>query len=253
MADRKQKKYIQQFIDGELSPDRKSYVEELLKRDPEAKSYYEVLLKVDEMLKEDAASRESIDMEHVILSQIQQTKQTGIPYPVKKHWTEIIWPSPQWGIGYALVLGILLGVFILSPFLKIRNWKSAPDSELAGSMASLSTAFNLPINLPGITASITAGYASENFLRIEVNVQSDDLTQIRMTYDRDQFSLWTLKAIDQNPECGILADYGSVEVINKGENSYLVLLRKLSGLEENIRIEVFSNNVRQYDNNVIVK
>ncbi|MCX6234333.1 MAG: hypothetical protein NT175_06350 [Bacteroidetes bacterium] len=253
MLSRKQKKYIQKFIDGDLLPERKKYIKELLDRDPDAKLYYEGLLEVENTLKNDASVAESPDLENLILRDIQQIPQNDLPSQVKKHWTEYIWPSPQWGIGYALIFGILIGIFIFSPVLRNRNWKTVSDSDMAGSMTNISTAFNLPIYIAGINATITAGYVSQDFLRIEINVQSNDLAQIRLSFNKDQFSLWTLKAVDQNPECRILADYSSVEVINRGENVYLVLLKKLSSLEETIRIEVFSNDMRQYENNITIK
>jgi hypothetical protein len=126
--------------------------------------------------------------------------------------------------------------------------------DLAGTMTGHATsAFALPINLAGVNATINADYISSDFLRINLRIQSEQESQIRMSFNKDQFNVWNMKAVNPTGDSRILADYQSVAIINRGDNDYFVLLKKLNDAEEPFKVEVFYDDMLQYQTVVTIK
>jgi len=248
------KQRLQQYLDGELSPDKKKQVQELMEHDSGVKDYYEKLIATDRMLQEDAAAVATVDMEKEIIGHLNRSQGLSQVGTDRERWFGFIPASPQWTLLPALVLGILIGFFIFSPVLKKKHLKDLSTMELAGTMTGHATgAFALPINLAGVNATINADYIGSDFLRINLHIQSEQESQIRMSFNKDQFNVWNMKAVNPTDESRILADYQSVAIINRGDNTYLVLLKKLNDAEEPLKVEVFYDDMLQYQTVVTVK
>ncbi len=244
---------IQQYLDGELTPGQKEQVEQLIMNDPAVKKYYDDLVAMDKMLKDDAIKTETINLEENILCNLGHP---GI-YPREEEperWFGFIPATPQWTLIPALILGLLIGFFIFSPVLKKKHVLDLSRVDLAGSMTGkTSSAFALPISFSGVNATIKADYLSHDFIRIDFDIQSEQESQIRLSFNKDQFNIWNLKAVNPTDESRILADYRSIEIINRGDNTYMALLKKMNETEEPIKVEVFYNDMLQYQTVVSIK
>jgi hypothetical protein len=248
------KQRLQQYLDGELSPDKKKQVQELMEHDSEVKDYYEKLIAMEKMLKEDIGAAATVDLENEIISQLSRSQSISTVGTDRERWFGFIPASPQWTLLPALVLGILIGFFIFSPVLKKKHLKDLSTMDLAGTMTGHATsAFALPINLAGVNATINADYISSDFLRINLRIQSEQESQIRMSFNKDQFNVWNMKAVNPTGDSRILADYQSVAIINRGDNDYFVLLKKLNDAEEPFKVEVFYDDMLQYQTVVTIK
>ena len=77
-------------------------------------------------------------------------------------------------------------------------------------------------------------------------MESEEVTRTRFSFNKNDFNVWTYKVIEQQFDCRILSNYNAVEVVNVGKNSYIILLKKLNHLDNEIKVEVFSGDRTVY-------
>ncbi len=254
MIKRKIEKLVQRYLDGEVSVKEKKFVEGLIKADPSVKEYYDQMKLLEEDLYLDAQSIEGANIKDEVLNEIHRMNIKKITIRDGSGFIEKMFANNRLNIAYAVVLGLIIGFFIFSPAIRQKDHSSIPESDLYGTIHSneATTAFTLPIELPSIKVSLNANYLPQDFIRISIDVSSEEQIRLRLSFNKDNFQPWNMKVISADPECRLLSGYNSVEVINKGENRYFILLKKMNQLEEQIEIRVFSNDLLLYENVVTV-
>jgi len=253
MIKRKIEKLVQRYLDGEVSVRERKVVEGLIKDDSSVKEYYEQMKLLEEDLYLDARSIEGINIKDDVLKDIRLMKMKKAVIKDDSGFFEKMFANNSLNIAYAVVLGLIIGFFIFSPAIRQKDRSSIPESDLYGTISNeATTAFTLPIELPSAKVSINADYLPQDFIRISIDISSEEQIRMRLSFNKDSFQPWNMKAISANSECRLLSDYNAVEVINKGENRYFVLLKKMNHLEEQIDIRVFSNDLLVYENEVTV-
>ncbi|MCK4677866.1 MAG: hypothetical protein KAT48_07025 [Bacteroidales bacterium] len=253
MIKRKIEKLVQRYLDGDVSFKEKKYVEELIRDDPSVKEYYEQMMLLEEDLYLDAQSIEGVNLKDDVLNEIQIMKMKKKIIKDDAGFFEKVFANTRLNIAYAFALGLIIGFFIFSPAIRQKGQPSIPESDLYGTIShEATTAFTLPIELPSVKVSLNADYLPQDFIRISMDISSEEQIRLRLSFNKDNFQPWNMKVISADPECRLLSDYNSVEVINKGENRYFVLLKKMNHLEEQIEIRIFSNDLLLYENIVMV-
>ena len=253
MIKQKIEKLVQRYLDGDVSVKEKKYVEGLIKDDPSVKEYYEQMKLLEEDLYLDAQSIEGVNLKDDVLNEIQLIKMKERRVKDDPGFIEKLFPNNRLNIAYAVVLGIIIGFLIFSPFIKQKDQTSIPESDLYGSIShEATTAFTLPIELTSVKVRLNADYLPQGFIRISMDIFSEEQIRIRFSFNKDNFQPWNMKVISANSECRMLSGYNSVEVINKGENRYFILLKKMNHLEEQIEVRVFSDELLIYENVVTV-
>jgi len=245
---------IQKYIDGELSPQEKIVVDGLIKNNIDAKKYYDDLNSIESMLKEDAQDKVSIDLKDQIMNEILRNEQRK-DHPVKvENALDRIFPNPRWNVAYAFVLGIMIGALIFTLAPKQVNIEDIPESNLAGSMSNSSTgsAFILPVDIPGIHLNINADELQENYYKILVEVMTESPGMVNLSFNKSGFYLQSIKMLKENSECRITSNRSSVQMFNRGENKFIILMKKLSYLPEDINIQVFLDEMIKYENVVTI-
>ena len=247
MIDKNTKELILRYIDGELNDRDKDTAAELLKTNDAAAKFYDDMKKLDQILEEDKFQPEEVDLTDLIMSEINQIE-TDKP----RNKTEGLWsrffPEPRWNVAYALILGIIIGFLLFSPLIRPDVGSSVTDLDEIGTMYDIDAkpAFKVPLAFDGINAEITAHLLSDDFVRIIVEMTSEEVTRTRFSFNKSDFNVWTYKVIEQQFDCRILSGYNTVDVVNIGKNSYIILLKKLNHLDNEIKVEVFSEDRTVY-------
>ena len=253
MIKRKIEKLVQRYLDGDVSFKEKKYIEGLIRDDQSVKEYYEQMKLLEEDLYLDAQSIEGVNIKDNVLNEIQLMKMKKSVINDGSGFIEKMFANAGLNIAFAFVVGLIIGFFIFSPAIRQTDQPSIPESDLYGTIShEATTAFTLPIELPSVKVSLNADYLPQDFIRISIDVSSEEQIRLRLSFNKDNFQPWNIKVINADPECRLFSDYNSVEVINKGENKYFVLLKKMNHLEDQIEIRVFSNDLLLYENVVTV-
>ena len=253
MIKRKIEKLVQRYLDGDVSVKEKKFVEGFIKDDSSVKEYYEQMKLLEEDLYLDAQSIEGINVKDDVLNGIQLMKMKKAVIKDDFGFFERMFTNNRLNIAYAVVLGIIIGFLIFSPAIRQKGQVSIPESDLYGTIShEATTAFTLPIELPSVKVNLHADYLPQDFIRISMDISSEEQIRIRLSFNKDNFQPWNMKVISANSECRMLSGYNSVEVINKGENRYFILLKKMNHLEEQIEVRVFSDESLIYENVVTV-
>ena len=249
MIDKKTKELILRYIDGKLNDRDKDTAVELLKTNDAVAKFYENMKKLDQILEEDKFKPEEVDLTDLIMSEINQIKTDKPRNQIEGFWNRLF-PDPRWNVAYALIMGVIIGFLLFSPLIRPDVGSSDTDLDEIGTMYDVNTepAFKVPIALDGVDAEITAHHLSNDFVRIIVEMVSDEETRTRFSFNKSDFNVWTYKVIEQQFDCRILSNYNAVEVVNVGKNSYIILLKKLNDLDNEIKVEVFSGDRIVYQN-----
>jgi len=253
MINKKIERLIIRYIDGDVTPSEKLFIEKALNEDGEVSKYYEKMKKLDEILTENATQTESVDLKNEILDEIHRSEAKGAQRRRGNIWEKLA-PTTGWRIAYAFVMGIIIGFLLFSPIFKPKQASDILDQEV-GTIYDMESkvAFTLPINITGVTADVSAHYLANDFIKIAVELNSVKQIKTKFSYNKNNFEIWNLRIAKEHAECNIISGYNYVEIINTGENSYIVLLKKLNDLEDEIKLEMFSFEGLLYEDRLQIK
>lgn len=245
---------IQKYVDGELSLDEKIFIESLINDNPDARSYYQDIKSVQESLEEGAKHVVDIDLKEKIMKEIRKTETQNV-YSMKSSYGSInVFGKMRWNIAYAFILGLIVGAFIIVLVPKKDNLKDIDESQISGSILSnmRGNAFTLPVDIQGAHLNLSADKLNENYFRILIEVQTDDQGVVNLSFNKSGFYLQSMKMLGENDQCRMASNRTSVQLYNAGENSYILLMKKLSYLAEEIKIQVYLDEMMKYENVVVI-
>jgi len=252
MISKRIKDNILKYIDGNLDPGLIEKMETLMKENSEAEAFYQKMLKLDNMLKKDKQKSEKVDLSDGIMDEILEMERLQ-ERSVGQGWLAKLFPNTGWNVAYALVLGIIIGFFVFSPVLRPKT--DTFNIDEIGTLYDVNAqhAFNLPINLEDVNAEINVHNLSEDFVQIVVQMSSEENAKMRFSFNKSSISIWSFRPLSQNMDCKVLTGYNSLEIMNTGDNTYIILLKMLSELEEQVKVEVFSNDAHLYETILEIK
>ncbi len=147
------------------------------------------------------------------------------------------------GIGFGLVFFIL--------FFSETGSNKPGISDFAGSMYSKnSTTSNLEVDLEEVNATITTGFLQDEYLQTIIEVESVDLVNLSFEFSTSDFSVASLRPLDQSGNSSINGGPGFVNISNEGTGKYVFLLKSLNRLANRIDIKIYSDNRIIYGNSI---
>ncbi len=245
---------IQKYIEGNLSPQEIIIAEDIIKNNDDAGKYYEDLNSIESVLKEGAEIKVNINLKEQIMNEIHRNNEQKVHSVKTDKLFDRMFPSVRWSIAYAFILGIIIGALVVALVPKKDNLKDIDESQLSGSMLNSITgnAFNLPVEIPGIHMNIIADRLKENYLKIIVDLQNEIPGMVNLSFNKSGFYLQSIQILEENDECRITSSRNSVQMFNTGENKFIILMKKLSYLPEDINIQVFVDEIMKYENIVTI-
>jgi len=226
----------------------------LLATNDEAKQFYDEMTKLDQILEEDKFQPKEINLTDSIMDEINQSHHAQKVGAKGNIWNKLF-PDPRWNVAYSLILGVIIGFLLFSPLIRPDLSSSDFDIDEIGTMydANAKPAFEIPVELENINARFTAYHLANDFVKVVVEMTSEKEARARFSFNKNDFNVWTYKVLEQKFDCRILTGYGSVEVINTGKNTYLILLKKLNHLQNEIKVEIFSEDQSLYQDILTIK
>jgi hypothetical protein len=109
----------------------------------------------------------------------------------------------------------------------------------------------LPVDLPDVKLNLSANPLPQNFTQLNLEVISDASSIIQLMFNTTSFQVWSLRSMESKPGCQIMAGYNYVEIGNQGQNSYVILLKKLTTIEEELTVSIFLDGNLEF--NTLVK
>ena len=251
---RKEQLLIQNYLDGELSKTDNNLVEGLIKDNPELRRYYEDLSLIESALSEDEQSKADIDLKDQIMNEILKNKQEEMKPLRTERVFDRLFPNLRWNIAYAFVFGIVIGALVVTLATKQTINENIQDSYFSGAMSNSISGdvFSLPIDMPGMHINISADKLQENYYKVLVDVNTEEPGMVNMTFNKSGFYIQSIKMLKESNDCRITSNRSSVQMFNQGENKFLILMKKLSYLPEEINVQVFLDEMIKYENTVTI-
>ncbi len=154
----------------------------------------------------------------------------------------------SWLIFFA---GIVFGLMLFILFFSEIKSEKPEISDLAGSMyGKNSSTSNLEVDLEEVNATISTGFLQDEYLQTIVEVESVDLVNLSFEFSTSDFSVASLRPLDQSGNSSINGGPGFVNISNEGNGKYVFLLKALNRLANRIDIKIYSDNRIIYGNSI---
>jgi len=245
---------INKDIDGEITSDEKSLLEEEFKNNADLKEYYVELKNVVGKLNAESKLSYDIDISDEVMNSIQQTERLKTVQE-KTKLASIFALFSLSRVRYASVFG--LGVLVCFIFLSLFNNETLKPGNISGSMIDADTytnfnsADNIIIDIPEITGKVNTQFSDDKVL-VKVDVSSSQPIKLSFNFDETHIQMYAVKPIKQNNESNIISAYNLVQINNMGGNSYLLMFRNNTSGEK-ISLKIFSDNKEVYNNLILTQ
>jgi hypothetical protein len=252
---RKNQILIQQYIDGDLPEEKIKDIQHLIDKNSDAKKYYEEMKQVNDAIAGSVDKDIKVDLKDKIMNRIQGSETKNV-YTVKtSNQTRAIFPNRHWNVAYAFILGIVIGALIVTFMPGEEGVDDIPESQISGSVSGNASGdiFSIPVDLPGVDLNIRADKLKENFYKIVIELFTEDQGMLNLSFNKSGFYLQSIQMLKQNPDCRITTNRSNVQMYNRGDNVYVLLIKKLSYLPEEMNIQVFLDETIKYENTVTIK
>lgn len=246
---------IQRYIDNELNVSDKQKVEDLINNNPGAKKYFEDLQSVNNALLEVNEDDKEVDLKDKIMAQINNINTQKV-YTMNQHSvSKRLLPNVRWRIAYAFIIGLIVGAVVVAVVPRHDKINDVPESQLRGSISGNigSEMVSVPVDLPGINLTIKADKLKEDYYKIVLDVFTEEQGMVNLYFNKSAFYLQSIQMLRENTDCRITTNRASAQMYNRGDNVYVLLIKKLNYLEEEISLQVYLDEMLKYENSFTLK
>ncbi len=245
---------INKDIDGEITAEEKSVLEQELNKNNDLKEYAAELKNVVRKLDDESRTSYEIDISEEVINSINQTERLKAVQE-KTKLASIFALFSMSRVRYASVFG--LGVVVCFIFLSLFNNDSLKPGNISGSMIDTDTygnfnnAGNIVIDMPEISGKVNTQFSDDKVL-LKVDVSSNQDIKLSFNFDETRLQVYAVRPLKQNVESSVISANNLVQINNKGGNSYLLMFRNnLSG--EKISLKIFSGSKEIYNNLILTE
>ncbi len=160
------------------------------------------------------------------------------------------------GLKYFVIFltGILAGYLITSYYVKSPTTLISFDKEyLKGFSGSnlVSTDAGVNIDLTDLKATINSSN-TQGVVVSEISCVSENPTKIVLYFDENELNIYGLKPITTEKNSSIAGGKNSIQITCTGNNKFLVLWKDKHRNDNNIDVQVFSDNTMIYSTSYMV-
>lgn len=158
----------------------------------------------------------------------------------------------SWLIFFA---GIAFGLVFFILFFADMKTEKPDESDLAGNMTGFNNGntANLEVNVEEVQAMITAGFLRENYLQTVIEIESAEAVKLSFDFSSSDFSVTSLRAVEQSAESNISGGPGFVNISSQGSGKFVFLLKAQNRLANRLDIKIYSDNRIVYGNSLTVR
>jgi hypothetical protein len=256
------KKILLQYLEGTLSGEDRKRLERELAENSEWKACLDEMIQLDEVLTDDARESPKIDLSDPIMNAIHQKMtvyegDTGtIPRQVMvspwKKTMNHLFPNPQWNVAWGFIAGVIAGIAVLSLFHLREPSGVVSEMDATGTFASKEAKETvlLPVDLPTVKLNLTSNTLPQNFTQLNMQVTSEKSSLIQLSFNTSSFQVWSLRPVENKQDCQILAGYDYIEIGNRGQNTYIILLKKLTTVEEELSVSIYQDGNLEFNSQI---
>ncbi len=258
MISRKYKRLIRKHFKEDLSPKERAYLENGVKEVAEVKSYMESMSRLDELLAGTIGEEPEADIKDSVMRSIRHLRAEDKSETTMKNtsttmdpWRKAmsrLFPNPSWNIAFAFIAGVLITSLLFTLFYERGPSGGFTEQDLTGTMSSRSSEVSLtiPVDLPDVKINLQAYSMPQDFTQVTVDVDSEKICLINISYNNSAFQVWSLRAMQNRPDCEIMAAYKAIRIGNSGKNAYTLLMKKLTYVREELILEVYVEGNLEY-------
>ncbi|MDD5507815.1 MAG: hypothetical protein PHD25_05725 [Bacteroidales bacterium] len=262
MISPRHKKMLRSYLEGDLAEKERKQFEIELSENNEWRDFLEEMKAIDRILSEPDTSAPQADLLDPIMNAIRQNKDIYAENPEPLHeksakntWQNAlnrIFPNPQWNVAWGFIAGMVIGVAVMSLFHLKQPSETVSEMDATGSLATRDTKGTvlLPVDLPEIKLNLTANPLPQNYTQLNLEVISGTSSIIQLMFNTTSFQIWSLRSMESKPGCQIMAGYNYIEIGNQGHNSYVILLKKLTTIEEGLTVSIFLDGNLEFNTQV---
>jgi hypothetical protein len=257
MIDQEILKKIYSDLDGTLGASGKEALQNLRSNDPEVNSVYQQLQQMHDSLTTEKDINLEIDLKNQILNKIAMENFNPSPEISFSERLQRIFFSNGFKIGFAFVLGIFLGIFLLTLIGQGTSHKNLKKQDIAGTMwdsrsyDEMKTADNIMYESPMAKATFNVKYSSK-LVEMHIDINSMYPVKLAINFDPNAFITFNVQNINMSTQSTALSSYSYVEINNVGTNSFVVLLYNKNSLPNKINFTLVQNEMPLYSNSVTV-
>ena len=245
---------INAYVDGVISQEQKTRLDEELKNNPSAKQYYDEIVSLNEILLNDSKSQKEIDFSSEIMKNIDRKKY--LQKPKESSFWETFNFSFSNNLRYAAVfsVGVLVGLICYVTLFQAGS--SVKDNEISGTMVDVSRPPNfskgetVTIDNLGVKANINSYYQND-MIMTEIKVKSDDNISMNFSFNDQNLKVYALKSLNTRAESNIISGKGIVQISSKGDNTFLMLFKNSGASKEKIEINVYSGISKIFNSRIL--
>lgn len=258
MIRRRTKKLIHRYLEGNISPKDKQKLHDLMPENPEISTFIEEMMALETSLHEAARQQPRIDLVEPIMQSVREKEKISpVHQQMRDHHTYShtlvkvvgqLFPSHPWNLAYSFIAGLIIGIIIFGVVSRQERAISFTEWEVSGSMVDKHAVeiAVVPVILPALEANIKAYRLPQDFTQVIVEVTSETSSLINISFRSSGFQVWSLKSVESKPDCHIMAGYSSIEIGNLGGNTYLILMKKLTDMEEELIVSIYTDGHLDY-------
>lgn len=253
--DKKLIEQIHEDLEGKLSPEEQSRLQEQLASDPEAARYYADWQKLGKSFEQSRDAVSDIQLAQEIVRQIHsQSARQSAPEPL---FHPPFWQRQSVKFSFVFLTGVFLGFLVflfLMPGIKTND---SPEEQMKGTLYDsrntdqMKVADNLLYEAPGIRATFDVRYSGA-MVEARISLSGPATVQCLLDFNPNDFQTLNVVSSNTTENSTFTASSGWVKLINTGDNQYMVWLRNRNNLPNQIRIRLVSNDMTIYQNTVTV-
>jgi hypothetical protein len=171
---------------------------------------------------------------------------------------ERLFPSSNLRLFIVLLIGIGIGLMLFPVTIGLiftgTNHESIDQSYLSGSMYQFKNTSppSLELNTEEVTATITSGFLEDSYVQTVVEVESLQAVNLNFEFSTSDFSVATLRSIEQTGNSNISGGVGFVNIANEGKSHYVFLLKAQNRLANHLDLKIYSENRIVYSNSITI-
>ncbi|MCX6152475.1 MAG: hypothetical protein NTX22_18260 [Ignavibacteriales bacterium] len=243
---------VNKDLDNIIDVTEKEILQKEMSTNPEAKKYYDEMKTCFTLLARKKTEEYDIDLSDQVISKLRNKKFESRK-KIKFQSFLFYFNSPKVRYVGSFALGAIACFIVLSLVYKNTSGDiSSTGSGLSGTMGSIETygdfkeADYVSIDIPEVKATFNSQFLADRVIA-KLKIASTEEVKINLGFNQDKLKLYALKPLIQNNDSRIVSAKNLVQIVNKGDNSFLILFNS-NQLQEKISIKIFADSKEIYQN-----
>ena len=228
---------VNKSIDGELTPQEESELNEMLKVG-ENRKYYESMTNAIKMVESNKPARQNIDIRNAVMNKLMEESSVKISNSFMEMFARFFNGSKiSYGLSFALG-GLLVGLI-----LTMQPSQSSVDEMLTrGTMSNLSYGESYNVDESNINGAVQVRYSDE-IVMLDIDLKTNEQTDCELNFEKSLFTLYGVKSVKSVDGGKFTSGGNSIRLQNLESNHYMVFLRSLNKVSGKVYANFYNEHI----------